>query len=62
MWQEEHARAFTVAKVANLDLLETIRASLDDVARNGGTFEQWQKDLVPELEKAGWWGRVRIRR
>lgn len=61
MWQEEHARAFTVAKVARLDLLETIRASIDDAARNGGTFEMWKDRLQPELEKAGWWGRVKDR-
>ena len=61
MWQEEHARAFTVAKVARLDLLETIRASIDDAARNGATFEMWKERLQPELEKAGWWGRVKDR-
>jgi len=58
MWHEDHARAFTVAKVAKLDLLATIRRSLDDMLRNGGTFEQWQAAIRPELEKAGWWGRV----
>ena len=58
MWQADHARAFTVAKVANLDLLTTIRQSLDTVMRDGGTLEQWKAGLVPELKKAGWWGMV----
>jgi len=58
MWHEDHARAFTVAKVAKLDLLATIRRSLDDMLRNGGTFEAWQAAIQPELVKAGWWGRV----
>lgn len=58
MWQADHARAFTVAKVANLDLLTTIRQSLDKVMRDGGTLEQWKDGLVPELKKAGWWGMV----
>ncbi len=58
MWQADHARAFTVAKVANLDLLATIRQSLDKVMRDGGTLEQWKAGLVPELKKAGWWGMV----
>jgi hypothetical protein len=57
-WQEEHAAAFTVAKVARLDLLTAIRNSLDDVIRNGGTFEQWKANLLPELKKHGWWGVV----
>jgi SPP1 gp7 family putative phage head morphogenesis protein len=59
LFQEEHASAFTVAKIADLDLLETIRRSLDDVARNGGTFEQWQAAILPELQRRGWWGLVR---
>lgn len=57
-WQGEHAAAFTVAKVAKLDLLVAIRNSLDDVIRGGGTFEQWKANLLPELQKHGWWGLV----
>lgn len=57
-WQDEHAAAFTVAKVARLDLLTAIHKSLDDVIRNGGTFEQWKANLIPELKKHGWWGVV----
>lgn len=58
MFHDDHARAFTVAKVAKLDLLETIRVSLERVLKEGGTFEQWQAQIRPELERAGWWGRV----
>lgn len=61
MWQEDHARAFTVAKVANLDLLAEIQASLADVLANGGTFDQWQAGLIPYLRKSGWWGEIRDR-
>src|SRR5690349_1971490 len=61
MWQEEHARAFTVAKVARLDLLDTIRNSLADALANGATFEQWKERIIPDLQRAGWWGRVRDR-
>ena len=58
IWQDEHARAFTVAKIANLDLMSDIRESLDDVLRNGGTFEQWKANIQPTLERYGWWGEV----
>ena len=58
MMHEEHAAAFTVAKVARLDLLGSIRESLDDVIRNGGTFGQWKADILPELQRHGWWGVV----
>ena len=44
-WQEvdaaTHARAFTVAKAARLDILQDIRNGLTETARNGGR----QKDF-----------------
>ncbi|MCP5394449.1 MAG: phage head morphogenesis protein [Sphingomonadaceae bacterium] len=55
---QDHATAFTVAKVARLDLLRSIRVSLDETLRNGGTFESWKSNIVPELQKVGWWGLV----
>ena len=59
MMHEAHAQAFTVAKVAKLDLLTSIRASLDDVIARGGTFEEWRANILPELKRHGWWGAVR---
>lgn len=58
MMHEDHAVAFTVAKITKLDLLRSIRTSLDDVLRNGGTFEEWKGNILPEMKKAGWWGAV----
>ena len=61
MRPEEHARAFTVAKVAKLDLLTTIRESLDQALASGQSFEQWRTEVLPHLQKAGWWGLVQDR-
>lgn len=58
MMHGEHAVAFTVAKIAKLDLLRSIQSSLDTVLRDGGTFEGWRDAILPELKKAGWWGAV----
>lgn len=58
MMHGDHAVGFTVAKIAKLDLLRTLRASIDDVLRNGGTYEGWKAGILPELKKAGWWGAV----
>lgn len=59
MMHEQHAVAFTVAKIAKLDVLRQVQASLDGVIRNGGTFEEWKSGIMPELQRAGWWGAVR---
>lgn len=58
MWQAEHARQFTVAKVARADLLADIEAAVADVIANGGTVQQFQDNLIPTLQKQGWWGTV----
>lgn len=54
---QEHARAFTVAKGMRLDILADIREALDQALAEGRTFEQFKRDLTPVLQAKGWWGR-----
>lgn len=58
MLNEEHARDFTIAKMARLDLLATMKQSLDRALAEGRTYESWAKDVTPTLAKEGWWGLV----
>ncbi|MBD3728753.1 MAG: minor capsid protein [Sphingomonadales bacterium] len=57
VWQEEHARAFTVAKAMSRDLLEDIRAAVTRAIDEGTTLDQFSKELRPRLVARGWWGR-----
>lgn len=57
VWQEEHARAFTVAKAMTRDLLEDIRAAVDSAIAEGKTLRQFATELRPRLVAKGWWGR-----
>ncbi len=52
VWQEEHARAFTVAGITDRTVLEQVRASLDDMLANGGTFEMWKAQALDDLRAA----------
>lgn len=58
VWQKAHARAFTVAGVTKLDVLEDIRSAVADNLRNGGTFASFEKQLKPVLQRKGWWGKL----
>lgn len=60
MLDEAHARAFTVARCAQLDVLRDIRSGLLDALREGKTFQQFKKELRPLLEKKGWWGTRKV--
>lgn len=57
VWQEEHAKAFTVAKALQREVLEDIRAALDKALTEGTTLQQFRSELTPLLQARGWWGR-----
>ncbi|MCW3835979.1 phage minor head protein [Sphingomonas canadensis] len=60
VWQGEHARAFTVAKAMQRDLLEDIREQVDRAIAEGIGFDEFVSTLRPKLEARGWWGRKRM--
>lgn len=63
-WQdllhEEHDHAFTVAKMADLDLLADVRRLIDRGLAEGWSRQQFINRLRPELERRGWWGRAEM--
>lgn len=56
--KEAHHRAFTVAKITKLDLLEDIHSSLQEAMQSGKGFKEFKKNIIPVLKKKGWWGEV----
>lgn len=61
MMGEEHATAFTVAKMMDMDLLLDVQKSLDEAISNGVLFRDWAEDIIPMLQEKGWWGRKEMR-
>ncbi len=60
VWREEHAFAFTVAKVTDLAILRDVQESLVEARRSGKGFEAWKKDLRGVLETKGWAGKREV--
>jgi uncharacterized protein with gpF-like domain len=54
VWQEAHARAFTVARVTEMDVLEDIRREVDKALASGTSLQQFQADARKMLERKGW--------
>ncbi|WP_175922086.1 PBECR2 nuclease fold domain-containing protein [Burkholderia latens] len=63
-WQdvaaEAHAKAFTVAGVMKVDVLQDIRQALATSLKKGTTFDEFKRQLSPVLEKKGWLGQGMI--
>lgn len=58
--KEAHDKAFTVAKVTRMDLLNDIHSSLVSAFKSGENFESWKNNIIPTLQKKGWWGEQEI--
>lgn len=57
MLRQEHDRAFTVAKLLDMDLLADVRAAVDQAMADGKTFAEFRDQLTPLLQAKGWWGK-----
>lgn len=58
VWQEAHARTFTVANCQKLDVLQDIHQALTKALAEGTTYRQFQDKLTPLLQQKGWWGKA----
>jgi uncharacterized protein with gpF-like domain len=54
LWQQAHSRAFTVARVTEMDVLQAIREAVDAAMEEGSTVKEFQDALGPVLERKGW--------
>ncbi len=57
VWNEEHATAFTVAKMMQVDLLDDVKKALEKAIAEGQTYEWFKKQIHPIMQQKGWWGR-----
>lgn len=53
-WEEEGYRAFTVARLTKLDLLEDVKRHIDRAIEEGTSLAEFQANVGALLRKSGW--------
>ncbi len=56
VYREEHVRAFTVAGITKLDVLNDVRDALVEAQKNGETLESFKQNIKLKLRQKGWYG------
>lgn len=63
-WQDmraaEHDHDFTIAKMADMDLLADVRAAADQALAKGVSLQDFRQQLEPLLQQRGWWGKQEV--
>lgn len=57
VYGEAHAKAFTVAKMTELDLLKDTKKLLEKSLKEGQSYNQFQKEAMELFAKKGWTGK-----
>ena len=50
----EHNAVFTVSKLLNLELLDTVKREMERAIEEGKTVKEFAENLKPAVERAGW--------
>jgi SPP1 gp7 family putative phage head morphogenesis protein len=61
LWHDEHARAFTVSRLARADLLQGLRDGLQASVAGDLSRRDWTRSARELLSQAGWWGERQVR-
>lgn len=56
LWQDEHARQFTVSRMARLDILVAMQEGITASVNGELSRRDWMRDTTKLLQREGWWG------
>lgn len=60
LWQDEHARQFTVSRLARLDLLKALQEGITQSVQGDLSRRDWTRAAKALLMKEGWWGEQEV--
>ena len=60
LWEDEHARQFTVSRLARLDLLQALHDGITRSVAGDLNRKDWMQSAERLLANAGWWGEKQV--
>lgn len=62
VYREAHVKAFTVAGLAKLDVLQDVQNALIEAQEKGQSLETFKQNFLSLLKKKGWYGEQTVKR
>lgn len=60
LWQDEHARQFTVSRLARLDIITAMRDGITRSVNGDLSRRDWTRNMEQLLRSEGWWGTKKV--
>ena len=60
VWQDQNSKAFTVAKLMELDLLTDVKKINADFIAGNIQFNEAAQMLIEKMKAKGWWGKQKV--
>lgn len=60
MYEDAHAKAFTISKMTDVQLLSDTKGLLDNALKEGWSAQKTQKEMTNLFQTKGWWGKKKI--
>lgn len=53
-WENARTKAFTIAGVTKMDILQTVKNEIDKALQTGTSLQTFKENLIPRLQALGW--------
>ena len=60
LWHDEHAKQFTVSRLARMDILKAMQDGITKSVQGDLTRRDWMSNTKALLQKEGWWGEKQL--
>lgn len=60
LWEDAHAKAFTISKMTDMELLKDTKSTLETALKEGWSSQKTKRELTNKFKASGWWSKQEI--